>query len=121
MIMKTLRKMMTAVLMMMAVCVTNAQSTNDGIDRSVTFERITEYLNIGPNQIAPFGVAIEQLVVSIDVMNNLDDSQKTLENSDKIIKRHKKTVKRILTKKQYNKYCNIIDLTIQNHIDKHTK
>ena len=93
-----------------------AQSVNDSTANSITFERMSSYLNLTIDQMEPVKTAIAQFEVSMDYFNNLKDSEKTMDAANLLISRHKKTMQHILTEKQYDKYVKAVDLTVQNRI-----
>ena len=55
-----------------------------------------------------------QFSSSMDAFYQLQDASKEGEAWEKIQTRHKKTMKKILSEKQYNKYVQIFDLTVKN-------
>ncbi len=93
-----------------------AQSVNDSTANSITFERMSSYLNLTIDQMDPVKTAIAQFEVSMDYFNQLKDSEKTWEAANMLVNRHKATMRRILNDKQYNLYVDAVDRTIQNRV-----
>jgi hypothetical protein len=93
-----------------------AQSVNDSTANSITFERMSSYLNLTIDQMDPVKTAIAQFEVSMDYFNKLKDSEKTWEAANMLVNRHKATMRRILNDKQYNLYVDAVDRTIQNRV-----
>lgn len=107
-----MRKMMIAlVAMVMMTMSVNAQSDNSG---SVSFDRISSYLELRVDQVEPVRVAMEQFNCSMESFYQLKDTSKGGEAWEKIQSRHKATMKRILDDKQYGKYVQMLDLTAKN-------
>jgi hypothetical protein len=48
----------------------------------------------------------------------LQDASKSAETWEKIQARHKATMKKVLDKKQYDKYMAMLDLTVKNTADR---
>jgi hypothetical protein len=88
-----------------------AQSASED---ALKFERMSNYLELTSQQIKPAKNAFAQLEASLNYFNSMDDSQKPFEASKKMINRHKATMKKILSEKQYNKYVAMLDLTAKN-------
>ena len=66
------------------------------------------------NQIEPTKTAMAQLENSMQAFYQLQDASKAAETWEKIQTRHKATMKNILNEKQYDKYVNMLDLTVKN-------
>ena len=116
-----MKKMMIALVAMFAMTMSvNAQS-NDNLgndNSSLTFERLSNYLDLTINQIEPVKTAMAQFNSSMDAYYQLQDTSKGAEAWGKIEARHKKTMKKILSVKQYDKYTQMLDLTVKNRAEK---
>ena len=93
-----------------------AQSNNED---ALKFERMSNFLELTSQQIEPAKNAFAQLEASMNYFNSMDDSQKTFEASKKMINRHKATMKKILSEKQYKKYEQAFDSTVQHKIEQY--
>lgn len=93
-----------------------AQSNNED---ALKFERMSNYLELTSQQIEPAKNAFAQLEASMNYFNSMDDSLKTFEASKKMINRHKATMKKILSEKQYKKYEQAFDSTVQHRIEQY--
>ena len=109
---KTLIALVAMVMMTMSA---NAQSDNND---KVTFDRVANYLELTIDQIEPTKTAMAQFSSSMEAYKQLQDASKGAETWEKILSRHKSTMKKILTKKQYDKYMQTLDLTIKNTADR---
>jgi hypothetical protein len=90
----------------------NAQSNeNSG---KLSFNRLSSYLELSVNQIEPVKTALAQFSSSMEAYYQLQDASKGGEAWDKIQTSHKKTMKKVLSEKQYNKYIQMLDLTVKN-------
>ena len=108
-----MKKMMIALVAMLVMTMSaNAQSNNNG--GKISFDRLSSYLELTINQIKPVKTAMAQFSSSMDAFYQLQDASKEGEAWEKIQTRHKKTMKKILSEKQYNKYVQIFDLTVKN-------
>ena len=107
-----MKKMMIAlVAMVMMTMSVNAQS----IDNSkVTFDRVASYLELTVDQIEPVRTAMAQFDSSMEAYYQLEDTSKAGEAWEKIQARHKRTMKKLLSDKQYNKYVTTLDQTVKN-------
>ena len=65
-------------------------------------------------QSLPTKTAMAQLENSMQAYYHLQDASKAAETWEKIQARHKATMKNILNEKQYDKYVNMLDLTVKN-------
>ena len=111
-----MKKMFFAlVAMVMMTMSANAQSDNKGAQ---TFDRVASYLELRVNQIEPAKTAMAQFERSMEAYYQLQDVSKGGEAWQKILARHKATMKKVLDKKQYDKYMATLDLTIKNTADR---
>ena len=106
------------VAMVMMTMSANAQSINNS---KVTFDQLSSYLELTSNQIEPTKTAMAQLENSMQAYYQLQDASKAGETWEKIQARHKATMKNILNDKQYNKYVNMLDLTVKNTTERITQ
>ena len=107
-----MKKMMIALVAMFVMTMSaNAQSDNQS---NLSFDRMSNYLELTVNQVEPVKTAMAQFSASMEAYYQLQDSSKSAETWEKIQKRHKETMRRILNEKQYNKYVQIFDLTVHN-------
>lgn len=108
-----MKKMMIAlVAMVMMTMSANAQSVNN--DSQLTFNRMSNYLELTINQIEPVKKAMAQFTTSVEVIYQMENASKANEAWLKIQANHKAKMKQILNEKQYNKYTQMLDLTAQN-------
>jgi len=108
-----MKKMFFAlVAMVMMTMSANAQSFDN--NSKVTFDQLSNYLELTSNQIEPTKTAMAQLENSMQAYYHLQDASKAAETWEKIQARHKATMKNILNEKQYDKYVNMLDLTVKN-------
>lgn len=111
-----MKKIMIAlVAMVMMTMSANAQSDDNS---KVTFDRMANYLELTIDQIEPVRTAMAQFSSSMEAYNQLQDPSKGAEAWEKIQARHKKTMKKILTGKQYDKYVQTFDLTVKHTADR---
>ena len=107
-----MKKMMIALVAMVVMTMSaNAQSVNDS---KLTFDRMSSYLELRSNQIEPVKTAMAQFTASMETCLQLKDGTMAGEAWEKVQDRHKKTMKKILDEKQYNKYVQMLDLTAKN-------
>ena len=107
-----MKKMIFAlVAMVMMTMSVNAQSINNS---KLTFNQLSNYLELTVNQVEPVKKAMAQFDNSMEAYYQLQDASKAGETWEKIQARHKETMKEILSKKQYEKYVNTLDLTVKN-------
>ena len=104
--------MIALVAMFVMTMSANAQS-NDNYDK-LSFDRLSSYLELTANQIEPFKTAMAQFSSSMEAYYQLKDASKGAEAWEKILARHKMTMKKILSEKQYDKYFQMLDLTAKN-------
>ena len=108
-----MKKMFFAlVAMVMMTMSANAQSNDN--NSKMTFDQLSNYLELTSNQIEPTKTAMAQLENSMQAFYQLQDASKAAETWEKIQDRHKATMKNILNEKQYDKYVNMLDLTVKN-------
>ena len=108
-----MKKMFFAlVAMVMMTMSVNAQS-NDNNGR-LTFDRVASYLELTVNQIEPVRTALAQFDKMLGTIDHQQDASKAGEAWEKIQARHKQTMKRVLSEKQYDKYVKTLDLTAKN-------
>ena len=108
-----MKKMIFAlVAMVMMTMSANAQSNDN--NSKLTFDRLASYLELKVNQVEPVKTALAQFSSSMEAYYQLQDTSKGGEAWEKIQANHKKTMKKILSEKQYNKYVQIFDLTVKH-------
>jgi len=108
-----MKKMMIALVAMFVMTMSaNAQSVNN--DNKLSFDRLSSYLELRINQVEPVKTAMAQFSSSMEAYYQLQDASKGGETWEKIQARHKATMKKVLSKKQYNKYIQMLDLTVKN-------
>jgi gas vesicle protein len=108
-----MKKMLIALVAMFVMTMSaNAQSNeNNG---KLTFDRVASFLELRTNQVESVKTAMAQFESSMQAYNQLQDSSKAGEAWEKIQARHKTTMKSVLDEKQYNKYIQMLDLTVKN-------
>jgi hypothetical protein len=101
-----MKKMMIALVAMSMSLAVSAQSAE-------SFDRIADYLKLGPNQRGAARLAALQFEASMKTVDwsNVKQAQLT---ADAIIARNKAKMAKILTAKQAAKYNEILDLTNKN-------
>ena len=104
------------VAMVMMTMSANAQS-NDNSGK-LTFDRLASLLELRVNQVKPVKTAMAQFESSMQAYYQLQDASKAAETWEKIQARHKTTMKKVLDKKQYDKYVKMLDLTVKNTADR---
>ena len=108
-----MKKMFFAlVAMVMMTMSANAQSINNS--SKLTFDRLASYLELRVDQIEPVRSAMAQFGNMLGTINQQQDASKAGEAWEKIQARHKQTMKKILSEKQYDKYVQTLDLTAKN-------
>ena len=108
-----MKKMMIALVAMLVMTMSaNAQSVNN--DSKLTFDRMSSYLDLRVDQIDPVKTAMAQFSASMEACFQLKDGTKAGETWEKVQNHHKKTMKKILDEKQYEKYIQMLDLTAKN-------
>ena len=108
-----MKKMMIALVAMVVMTMSaNAQSVNN--DSKLTFDRLSSFLELRVDQREPVKTAMAQFSKSMEVYYQLKDASKGADAWEKIQARHKMTMQKILSKKQYNKYIQMLDLTAKN-------
>lgn len=106
-----MKKMMIALVAMIVMTMSaNAQSNNNRL----TFDRLSSYLELTINQVEPMKTAMAQFESSMNAFYKIEDQTKRSEAWEKIHAYHMNTLKKILTKKQYEKYVMAFDLTVSN-------
>ena len=104
--------MIALVAMFVMTMSANAQSNDN--NGKLSFDRLSSYLELTVNQVEPAKTAMAQFERSMQAYYQLKDVSKGGEAWEKIQANHKKTMKKILSKKQYNKYTQMLDLTVKN-------
>lgn len=104
--------MIALVAMFVMTMSVNAQSVNNY--SKLTFDRLSSYLDLRVDQREPVKTAMAQFTSSMEACFQLKDGSKAGEAWEKIQARHKATMKKILSEKQYNKYIQMLDLTAKN-------
>ena len=108
-----MKKMMIALVAMFVMAMSaNAQSNeNSG---KLSFDRLSSYLELSINQVEHVKTAMAQFTASMEACFQLKDGTKAGEAWEKVQNSHKKTMKKILDEKQYDKYVKMLDLTAKN-------
>ena len=88
-----------------------AQSNNNDV---LKIERMSNYLELTSSQIELVKTAMAQFSNSMEAYYQLKDASKGSETWEKIQARHKMTMKKILSDKQYDKYVEMLNLTAKN-------
>ncbi|MBO5592732.1 MAG: hypothetical protein J5913_07185 [Prevotella sp.] len=108
-----MKKMMIALVAMVVMTMSaNAQSVNN--ESKLTFDRLSSYLELRVDQVEPVKTAMAQFATSMEAYYQLSDASKAGEAWEKIQANHKKTMKKVLDEKQYDKYIQTLDLTAKN-------
>ena len=108
-----MKKMIFAlVAMVMMTMSANAQSNDN--NSKLTFDRLASYLELTVNQIEPVKTAMAQFDNMLGSISYQQDASIAGEAWETIQARHKKTMKKILSEKQYNKYVKTLELTAKN-------
>ena len=108
-----MKKMMIALMAMFVMTMSaNAQSVNN--ESKLSFDRLSSYLELTVDQVKPVKTAMAKFSSSMAAYSQLKDASKGAETWEKIQARHKMTMQKILSKKQYNKYIQMLDLTVRN-------
>ena len=108
-----MKKMMIA-LVAMLVMVMSANAQSNGNNGNLSFDRMSSYLELTIDQREPVKTAMAQLNSSMEAYYRLQEVSRGGEAWEKIQDRHKKTMKKLLSEKQYNKYVQIFDLTVKH-------
>ena len=112
-----MKKMIFAlVAMVMMTMSVNAQSNDNKSTQS--FDRVASYLELRVNQIEPMKTAMAQFTSSMEAYYQQQDASKAGETWENIQARHKATMKKVLDKKQFDKYITMLDLTVKNTADR---
>ncbi|MBQ8988638.1 MAG: hypothetical protein IJ067_02980 [Prevotella sp.] len=107
-----MKKMMIALVAMFVMTMSaNAQSENNN---SMTFERLSSYLELTVDQMEPVKTAMAQFTNSMEALYQIKDATKGMEAWGKIQERHMMSMKQILNEKQYEKYNQTFTLTAKN-------
>ena len=106
-----MKKMMIALVAMFVMTMSaKAQSNNN----SLTFDRLSRYLELRIDQVEPMKTAMAQFESSMNAYYNLEDKAKGAEAWEKIKTHHMNILKKILTEKQYEKYAMTFEQTVSN-------
>ena len=100
-------------LVAMVMMTMSAHAQSNGNYGKLSFDRLSNYLELSVSQVEPVKTAMAQFKSSMEVYYQQPDSKKALA-WEKIQDRHKKTMKSILTQKQYDKYVATFELTVRN-------
>jgi len=104
--------MIALVAMFVMTMSANAQSNDN--NGKLSFDRLSSYLELTVDQVEPVKTAMAQFSSSMEAYYQLKDASKGTETWEKIQAGHKKTMKKILSKRQYNRYTQMLDLTVKN-------
>ena len=108
-----MKKMIFALVAMFVMTMSaNAQNVNN--ESKLSFDRLSSYLELRVDQRESVKTAMAQFTASMEAYYRLKDASKGAETWEKIQARHKMTMQKILSKKQYNKYIQMLDLTVRN-------
>ena len=108
-----MKKMMIALVAMFVMTMSaNAQSVNN--ESKLSFDRLSSYLELRVDQRELVKTAMAQFNSSMEAYYQLKDASKGGEAWEKIQASHKKTMKKILSEKQYKKYEQMLDLSVKN-------
>lgn len=102
--------MIALVAMFVMTMSAKAQSNNN----SLTFDRLSRYLELRIDQVEPMKTAMAQFGSSMNAYYNLEDKAKGIEAWEKIKTHHMNILKKILTEKQYEKYVMTFEQTVSN-------
>ena len=119
-IVKGMKKMFFALVAMVMMTMSAYAQSNDN-NSKLTFDRLASYLELTINQIEPVKKTMAQFDSSMEAYNQLQDVSKSGEAWEKIQARHKATMKKVLSEKQYDKYVKTLDLTVKNTADRMTE
>ena len=114
-----MKKMMIA-LVAMFVMTMSANAQSNETTGKLSFDRMSRYLELTVSQIEPVKTAMAQFSSSMEAYYQLQDASKGGEAWEKIQARHKMTMKKILSEKQYDKYIQMLDLTAKNTAERMT-
>ena len=112
-----MKKMIFALVAMVMMTMSANAQRNDNNSR-LPFDRLANYLELRVNQIEPMKTAMAQFESSMQAYYQLQDLSKAGTTWEKIQARHKATMKKVLDKKQYDKYITTLDLTVKNTADR---
>jgi hypothetical protein len=107
-------KKMILALVAMFVMTMSANAQSNGNSGKMSFDRLSSYLELTVTQIEPVKKALAQFTSSLEALKQVEDAAEGGETWQKIEARHKATMKKVLTEKQYKKYVQILDLTAKN-------
>ena len=107
--------MIALVAMFVMTMSANAQSVNN--ESKLSFDRMSSYLDLRVDQVEPVKTAMAQFTASMEACFQLKDGTKAGEAWEKVQNQHKKTMKKLLSEKQYEKYVKMLDLTAKNTAD----
>ena len=108
-----MKKMMIALVAMFVMTMSTFAQSNDN-NGNLSFDRMSSYLELTIDQREPVKTAMAQLNSSMEAYYRLQDVSRGGEAWEKIQDRHKKTMKKLLSEKQYNKYVQIFVLTVKH-------
>lgn len=108
----SMKKMIFALVAMFVMTMSaSAQSDNKP---SLSFDRMSSYLELTADQRESVKTAMAQFTSSMEAYYQQENTTKAAETWQKIQNRHKATMKKLLSKKQYSKYEQVFDLTVKN-------
>ncbi|MBR5657016.1 MAG: hypothetical protein IKW98_10120 [Prevotella sp.] len=108
-----MKKIMIALVAMFVMTMSaNAQSVNN--ESKLSFDRLSSYLELRIDQVEPVKTAMAQFTASMEACFQLKDGTKAGEAWEKVQNQHKKTMKKLLSEKQYEKYVQTLELTAKN-------
>ena len=114
-----MKKMMIALVAMFVMTMSANAQSNDN-NGTLSFERMSNYLELTTSQVEPVKTAMAQFSNSMEAYYQLNDASKGGEAWEKIQARHKATMKKLLNEKQYNMYIQMFNLTVKNAADRMT-
>ena len=112
-----MKKMIFALVAMVMMTMSANAQRNDNNGR-LTFDRLANYLELTVKQIEPVRTALAQFDKMLGTIDQQQDASKAGEAWEKIQARHKQTMKKLLSEKQYDKYVATLDLTVKNTADR---
>ena len=108
-----MKKMIIALVAMFVMTMSANAQSNDN-NGTLSFERVSNYLELTTSQVEPVKTAMAQFSNSMEAYYRLKDASKGSEAWKKIQANHKARMKQILSDKQYKKYTQMLDLTAKN-------
>ena len=110
-----MKKMLFAIVatMMMSMTAMAQSATDNSANNSMTFERLSSYLELTINQIEPVKTAMQQFMLSMESFNQAANERKG-EAWQKVYDQHLQRMGNILDEQQMKKYEQLMQITINN-------